>query len=165
VNALVVGLGDPARGDDGVGFAVARMVAARALPGVSVCVLRDPVALLDLWCGHARVVVVDAVRSGAAPGTTHCIDASPGQPPLPAASWASTGRGTHAFGVAAVVELARALHRLPEELVVIGVEAASFGHGAPLSGPVQQAVPAVVDLVEELVVEQLSEEVRSDVPR
>ncbi|CAI9404167.1 hydrogenase maturation protease [Nocardioides sp. T2.26MG-1] len=161
MTALVVGLGDPARGDDGVGFAIARAVAARALPGVSVLVRRDPATLLDLWCGHAPVVVVDAVRSGAAPGTTHRLVVGPGQPPLPAGSWASSGRGTHAFGLAAVVELARALHRLPEQLVVIGVEAASFGHGDPLSDPVRQAVPAVADLVVEL----LSEEVPSHVPR
>ena len=149
--SLVVGLGDPARGDDGIGLAVARGVAARALPGVSVRVLRDPTALIDLWSTHGLVVVVDAVRSGAPPGTVHRLVVGPGRTPLPGSSWAASGRGTHAFGLAAVVELARALQRLPEQMVVIGVEAASFGHGDGLSEPVCAAVPVAVEQVVEEV--------------
>lgn len=156
MTALVIGLGDPARGDDGVGMLVARLVSARALPGVSVGVHRDPTALIDLWAGHEPVIVVDAVRSGAAPGTIHRLVVGAGEPSLPAPSWAASGRSTHAFGLAAVIELARALHRLPDQLVVIGVEAASFGEGHALSAPVAAVLPAVADRV--------VEEVRSRVP-
>lgn len=157
VLGLVVGLGDPDRGDDGAGVAVARQVAAQALPGVVVVDHHDPTALIDLWVGHEPVVVVDAVRSGAAPGTVHRLVVGAGVPALPASAWAASGRGgTHALGLAAVVALARALHRLPERLVVIGVEAASFAHGEPLSPAVAAAVPAAVDRV--------LEEVRSHVP-
>ena len=154
--ALVVGLGDPARGDDGVGVAVAGLLATRSLPGVSVPVPRDPTALIDLWAGHDPVVVVDAVRSGAAPGTVHRLVLGAGARPLPASSWVASGRGTHAFGLAAVVELARALQRLPERLVIVGVEAASFGHGQPLSEPVLDALPGVVDRVVEEVTSRVS---------
>ena len=148
---LVVGLGDPARGDDGVGVVVARQVAARALPGVSVRVLRDPTALIEVWDGYDPVVVVDAVRSGAAPGTVHRLVVGAEDAPRRASSWVASGRGTHAFGLAAVAELARALQRLPEHLVIVGVEAACFGQGHPLSDPVVDAVPVVVDRVVEEV--------------
>ena len=117
--ALVVGLGNPDRGDDAVGAEVARAVADRGLPRVQVVEHEDPTGLLDVWAGHDPVVVVDAVRSG----------------------------GTHAFGLGAAVELARALHRLPDRLVVIGVEADTFEYGAPLSGPVAAAVQPAADRV------------------
>ncbi len=157
MTALVVGLGHPDRGDDGVGVLVARRVEELALPGVTVVDHHDPTALIDLWAGYAPVVVVDAVRSGAPAGTVHRLVAGTGEPALPAAAWAASRRGgTHAFGLAAAVALARALHRLPERLVVIGVEAASYGHGAPLSAAVASAVPLAVDRV--------LEEVSSSVP-
>jgi len=57
------------------------------------------------------------------------------------------GDGTHAFGLGAVVELARALQRLPDRLVLVGVEAESFDHGAPLSPAVRSAVDAAADQV------------------
>ena len=148
MSTLVVGLGDADRGDDGVGVVVAHRLAARGADGIEVAVHHDPASLLDLWAGRDRVVVVDAVRSGAPAGTVHRLLLGAGREPLPASAWAATGRGgTHALGLATAVELARALHRLPTHLVVLGVEAASFGHGEPLSAPVAAAVPAVVEQV------------------
>src|SRR5512135_998350 len=48
--ALVVGVGNPVRGDDGVGPAVAALVRAQARPDVEVAELHgDLTALLDLW--------------------------------------------------------------------------------------------------------------------
>ena len=40
-----------------------------------------------------------------------------------------------------MVELGRALGRLPDRLVVVGVEAEGFDHGAPLTPQVAAAVP------------------------
>lgn len=143
---LVVGLGNSDRGDDGVGPAVARRVAGRAPPPVRVAVHEDPTALLDLWTATDLVVVVDAVRTGRDPGTVLVLEA--GAEALPARAWADApSGGTHALGLAAVVELARALDLLPARLVVVGVEGASFAHGDPLSPPVAAAVPAAVDAV------------------
>lgn len=138
---LVIGLGSRDRGDDAVGPVVAAEVAARRLPGVRVLVHEDPTCLVELWGAPdaVAVVVVDAVRSGAAPGTVHVLDATAGT--LADHAWARTGRGgTHAFGLAAAVELARALHRLPPRLLLVGVEATSFGHGESLSPAVVRAV-------------------------
>lgn len=145
---LVVGLGSPDRGDDAVGGHVARAVAALADPGVVVLQHEDPTDLIELWTGRDRVVVVDATRSGAAPGTLRVLDTGAARAPLPEAAWARTGRGgTHAFGLAEAVELARALRRLPARVTVVGVEAASFEPGAALSPAVAAAVPDAVDAV------------------
>lgn len=142
---LVVGLGAPDRGDDAVGPLAAQRVADLALAGVDVVAHEDPTGLLDLWRDVALAVVVDAVRSGAEPGTVHVIEAGRDAPPLAEHAWARTGRGgTHAFGLAAAVELSRALGSLPGRLVLVGVEAAGFEHGAGLSGPVARALDEVV---------------------
>ncbi len=170
---LVVGLGSVDRGDDAWEPLVARAVARAALPGVRVVEHEDPTALLDLWDGHDPVVVVDAVCSGSAPGTLHRIETGAGLPPIPESAWSRTGRGgTHAFGAAAAIELARALHRLPPRLVVVGVEATAFDHGAPLSDPVADAVDAAVATVVGIVAdatgpgtERIPEGLGSDVPR
>jgi hydrogenase maturation protease len=145
---LIVGLGQPDRGDDAVGPEVARAVAARRLPGVVVLERDEPADLMDTWAGHGGVLVVDAVRSGAAPGTLRVLDAGRTSGPLSPEAWAATGRGgTHALGLAAVVELARALGRLPDRVVVVGVEAERFDHGVPLSPAVAAAITPAADAV------------------
>ncbi len=145
---LVVGLGSADRGDDAVGLHVARAVAALADPRLEVLEHEDPTDLVELWTGRDAVVVVDASRSAAPPGTIRVLDTGAERAPLPGDAWARTGRGgTHAFGLAAAVELARALRRLPARVTVVGVEASAFEPGAPLSPAVAAAVPAAVAAV------------------
>jgi hydrogenase maturation protease len=162
--ALVVGLGSVDRGDDAVGLLVVRRIAALGREEIAVVECAEPTALIELWAGHDRVVVVDAVRSGAPAGTLHCRETGAGLPPLP--SYFGSGPGpasTHAFGLAAVAELARALGRLPALLRVVGVEVTSFDHGAPLS----PQVAACVDLAVAAVLDSLDRPVgqeAADVP-
>jgi len=145
---LVIGLGSPDRGDDAVGPVVARAVEALHLPGVDVSVHEDPTALFHLWAGAKCVVVVDAIMSGVAPGTVVVREAGASSDALPESAWTQTGRGgTHAFGLATAVELARTLGRLPERVILVGVEAESFEHGegltAGVAGAIEEAVAAV----------------------
>lgn len=146
--ALVVGLGSPDRGDDAIGAKVADAFAALGMPHVAVTVHEDPTDLIELWSGFDPVVVIDAVRSGAPAGTLVILETGAGLEPLPQSAWRSTGRGgTHSFGVAAAIELGRALRRLPPRLTLIGIEARAFEHGAPLSPEVAAALPHALDAV------------------
>jgi hydrogenase maturation protease len=155
---LVVGLGRPDSGDDGIGPVVTRAVERLGLPGVRVVEHEDPTLLIDLWAEHDPVVVVDAVNSGGVPGTVHRLRVGAGEETLLPSGWQATGRGgTHAFGLGTAVELARALGRLPEHLLVVGVEAAGVEHGTGLSEPVRRAVDDALSAV--------LEEVGADVPR
>jgi hydrogenase maturation protease len=136
---IVIGVGNAYRGDDGVGLAVAEQVRSTAADDVVVLECeQEPTRLVDAWQGADVAVVVDACAGGADPGTVHRFDV--GEGPLPARVFRSS---THSFGVGDAVELARALGRLPERLVVYGVEGAEFGAGASLSAPVASAVDGV----------------------
>jgi hydrogenase maturation protease len=166
---LVVGLGSPDRGDDAVGPTVARTVAARDLPGVVVIEHEDPTDLVELWSGVETVVVVDAVRSGAPPGTLHVRETgATGARLVEGSPWGGSG-GTHALGLAAAVELARALGRLPRQVLVVGIEAEQFDYGNPLSpavaGAVATAVDTVVEMLSQLVAGVAPESWTADVPR
>lgn len=162
---LVIGLGSPDRGDDAVGPAVARAVAS-LVPGVEVLEHEDPTALLDLWAERDPVVVVDAVRSGARVGTLHWLETGATRPPLSRGAWAHGGHGsTHAIGLSAMVELGRALGRLPGHLIIVGVEAERFDHGAPMTPLVAASVEvAAAGVRDALMVAVHDEEVRR-VPR
>jgi hydrogenase maturation protease len=143
LSATLVGVGNDWRGDDGAGLALARRLHGE-LAGVRVLETRcDPAALLDAWSGADHVLVVDAVRSGAEPGTIHRI----ADGPLPAGMRGST----HALGLAEAVELSRALGRLPARLEIYGIEGARFEPGAGLTPPVARAVQTLcADLRERL---------------
>ncbi len=130
---LVIGLGNELRGDDAAGLEVARRLNPEGF-GVRVHA-GEAVDLLEMWSGTDAVVLVDAVRSGASPGTVHRIDA--GAEPIPARLRRTS---SHAISVAEAIELARALGRLPRRLVVYGIEGREFSAGATLSPPVQSAI-------------------------
>lgn len=132
----VLGLGNEFRGDDGVGRVVARRLRETALPGVAVREESgEGAALMDAWKVADAVILVDAVHSGAAPGTIHRLDAS--RIPVPSRFFHYS---THAFSVAEAVELARALNQLPPRLIIYGVEGKDFAAGEKLSPEVAAAV-------------------------
>jgi len=139
---IVIGIGNADRGDDAVGVHVARQVAAERLD-VLTLEFDDPSEALGAWEREDTVVVADAISSGGAPGDIHVVDVV--EQNLPAGNWSAGG--THAFGLAAIVELARNLDLMPRKLVVVGVEAGQFDHGAPLSEAVRAAVPAATHAV------------------
>ena len=104
----------------------------------------EPIGLLDLWAGADEVVLIDAVASSARAGTVHRLDPLAG--PLPAGLASAS---THAFGLAATIELARELGRLPPRLIVYGIEGQRFEAGAELSAPVAAAVGQVASALRE----------------
>ncbi len=136
---MVIGVGNRYRRDDGAGPEVAERIAALRLPVLVRIVEREATSLLDAWQQAASVIVVDASRSGAVPGSIRRLDAlAGGVPPLPA------GPSTHGLGVGEAVELGRVLGRLPARLIVYAVEGRDFGMGVGLSPAVHAAIDEVV---------------------
>jgi hydrogenase maturation protease len=142
-NSIVIGVGNPFRSDDGVGLAVARRL--REAPPTGVTILEetgDGAELLEAWKQAHTVILVDAVHSGAPPGTIHRFDA--GEKRLPA--WYSHC-STHSFGVAEAIELARTISELPPRLIVYGVEGLDFSPGTEVSLEVAEVVPEVASRI------------------
>lgn len=141
VGLRVLGIGNGARRDDGVGVWVAQALAARLGDSLDVRVLGDDgFQLVDALGGIDAALLIDAVQSGAPPGTVHRFDAA--REPLPPALLRCS---THLLGVAEAVELARALGQLPARVAVYGIEGADFGLGEGLSAPVAAAAAGLVE--------------------
>jgi hydrogenase maturation protease len=142
---LVIGIGNALRHDDGAGPLLARRLCSRAAAsGIAVRELEgETLTLLDMWAGARAVVLIDATRSGAAPGTIHRFDAS--SRPLPSALRGSSS--THAVGVAEAIELARALGTLPGCVLVLAVEGRRFDAGSGLSREVEAALEDLSEAV------------------
>jgi hydrogenase maturation protease len=138
---VVIGVGNPDRGDDGIGPAIARRVGERHPEIDWVVSSGEPAGLIEAWDHVERAVVVDAVVSSAPPGSVIRFDADDGIPE------SLLRHSTHIMGIGEAVELARALDRLPEHLVVYGVEAGSFAPGGCLT----PACAAMVDEVAERI--------------
>ena len=142
---LVIGVGNAYRSDDALGLIAARQIAARRPGGVpNVRVVEasgDGTQLIEAWRDADVVIVIDAVHGerGAPAGTLHRFDAH--EESLPAHLFHYS---THAFGVAEAIGLARALKRLPPQLIVYGIEGQVFEAGVGLSAEVARAVPSVV---------------------
>ena len=146
--ALVVGIGNPDRGDDAAGRLAAGWLAGRLPPDADLVGHDGEVASLTaLIEGASDIFMIDACASGAPAGTIRRFDVC--AEPLPADTFAMS---THGLGLAQAIELARALGSLPERCVVYAIEGGTFEPGAPPS-------PAVVAAVEE-VGRRLLDEIR-----
>ena len=142
----VIGVGNPWRRDDGVGWVVADEVGRRLGPAVAVVASDgEPSRLLDAWTGVDLAVVVDAVRSDAAPGTIHVLSDELVPDRVPPRS------GSHALGLGDAIALGRALDRLPARLVVVAVEAEDTDAGHGLSPSVEDVVDEAADTVARVV--------------
>ena len=145
-NVLVIGVGNVFRSDDGVGPEIAAHLRNLTLPGVTVLEQSgEGTSLMAAWEKEAWVIVVDAVQSGAEPGTIHRLDVT--EKPLPATF--NNQFSGHAFGVAGAVEMARLLGKLPQRLIVYGIEGLTFDTGQGLSSTVAEVVETAVTLIVE----------------
>jgi hydrogenase maturation protease len=150
---LVVGLGNPILGDDGVGW---RVIDAMADGSPERACLQQAcvggVSLMELLVGYRRAVIVDAIIDpDAEPGTVWCR-------PLSAVVTrdASHLDSSHDAPLPAAIEAGRAMGAdLPEEIDVVGIviERGDI-FGEELSDVVASAVPVAVAAVRDTLQEQ-----------
>jgi len=140
---VVIGVGNPYRGDDEAGLAVIQRLRPR-LHGVEVVETDgEPTRLLDAWEGAGLAIIVDAVHSHDAPvGHVHRFDLGPERLETVRPS------SSHGMGPGEAVELGRALGRLPGRLIVYGIEGHDFGEGAPITPEVIVAIDTVVERID-----------------
>jgi hydrogenase maturation protease len=143
---VVIGAGNIFARDDGVGPRVVERLSARPLPPGVECVDAgtDLLGVLPGVEGADRLVLVDALRAGGAPGTIHrmtleAIEDRARQPPMQFSM--------HEMSLVESVRLARlAGLRLPPT-IVIGVEPGEVGLGADLTPAVAASMEAAMAAV------------------
>ena len=140
---VVIGVGNPYRRDDAAGLVIARRLRQKAPAHVTVIEHEgEPTALLEAWKDAHAVFLIDAVFSGAEPGTVHRLDAQASAIPQELFRYS-----THAVSVAEAIELARVLGQLPPKLVVYGIGGKDFSAGLGLSPEVEGRVDELVERV------------------
>src|SRR3972149_1561932 len=154
---LIIGMGQELRGDDAVGLEVVKrwqadypetaqnaevVVEPAPLPGLSL--------LSSLECVDAAILV-DAVQSGAAPGSLHLLEGED------LAGFGGDGRSAHGWGVAETLMLGQDLYgeKMPKQICLLAVEAGGMDLGGPMSAAVQAAVPPAVLKLQELALQVL----------
>jgi hydrogenase maturation protease len=145
---LILGLGNPLQGDDGVGCRVAQELEQHTLPDdVEVMDGGTPgVGLVNLLEGRRRVIIVDAAEMGRAPGSVVRF-----RPEDVTLTGSAQRFSLHRSGVADALALARELNLALPEIVVFGVQPEQVGWSQSLSLQVQAAVTQVVRAVIELL--------------
>ncbi len=150
---VVIGIGQKLRGDDAVGLEIVQRwqndypesaklfrVEISPLPGLE---------LLGLFDAANIAVLVDAVQSGAEPGTVHVSSVDQ------LVSFGTGSGSVHGFGVAETLALGYQVDpdSIPKTVIIIGVEASQMDVGQPISKKVRASIPDAVAKLEEIIQE------------
>jgi hydrogenase maturation protease len=154
---LVVGLGNPILGDDGVGWKVAEHVKEQ-LPSIMNqvdvdCVSLGGISLMERLIGYERAILIDAFASNDNNGSILVLKLSD----LPNYSAFHT-TSAHDTSLQNAIELGRSMGaKLPEDITIVGITTKPiYDFGEELSPPVAESVPhaarIVLDLLEQIVI-------------
>ncbi|WP_175981824.1 hydrogenase maturation protease [Burkholderia sp. BCC1630] len=139
----VIGVGNPDRGDDGVGCLVAKRLAGRLPADVSLLARGgDVMDIGDDMTDIDALVCIDAAAPTGSPGRVSRIDLTK-QTIEQGASFASS----HGLGLAEAIALAEALGTASRDIVIYAIEGVSFDPGAAMTPEVAAAVGEVADRV------------------
>jgi hydrogenase maturation protease len=145
VALLIIGCGNFDRGDDSAGLLVARRLQSLGVKIRGVEIIEhggESFSLMDGWSGCEEVILVDATAPSGSPGRVRVWNIHTERLPED-----FSPSSTHAFGVREAVELARVMNRLPQTLLIYGIEGKQFSRGAPPSPEVECAVVSVTEQV------------------
>ncbi len=140
MRTLILGIGNLLLCDEGVGVHVARALQREALPE-NVVILDVGTAFLDALPEIEladRIIMVDAMEAGHAPGTVYRI-------PFEDCAKRDVLASLHGFDLSRTLFMAG--RETTPEAVVIGVEPARVEWGVELSPEIERMVPAVIAAV------------------
>jgi hydrogenase maturation protease len=158
MKVLIVGLGNPILGDDGVGWKVAEEVRKRLPEDVPVevlCLSLGGISLMEHLIDYDHAILVDAFSTDAPVGSISVLRLSQ----LPSYS-AYHITSIHDTSLQKAMELGREMGaHLPEDVMVVGIATEHIqDFSEDLSPPVAQVVPCVVNIVLDLLDEISMEE-------
>lgn len=135
MSILVLGLGNPLLGDDGVGLVVLGMLEEALGPREEVEFMdggTQGVYLLPFLKNKEKLLILDAVDFGERPGVVGTFD------PMCIPSGVGPKLSPHQGGFEEVLGLLELLDHAPKESVLLGIQPKSLGFGDPLSEEVRQ---------------------------
>lgn len=137
---VVIGLGSPLMGDDGLGLAALELLRESwHLPGVE---LVDGgtwgMSLLPVVEGADRVLLLDAIQAGAAPGEIVVLD----RDAIP--RYFSATLSPHQVDLKEMLAAAELRGTLPEHLVALGMEPGRVALGTTFSPAVEAGLEVLV---------------------
>ena len=146
----MLGIGNPGRGDDGLGAAAAGRLESLGLPGVC-CDANYQLNVEDaLACSrHDVVVFIDAARNLRRPFSWKKLAAGEALPAM-----------THALGPAAVLAVCAALYGRTPEARLLAIRGHRWGVGEGLSPRAEADLSAALDSLEAFVKKAASPEGR-----
>lgn len=148
---LIVGLGNPILGDDGVGWEVAEQIRQQVQdPGVDIeCLAVGGLRLMEFMIGYDQAIVIDSLTSWDHPIGQVTSFLLEDMPDLTAGHTTSA----HDTSLQTALEMGRRMgFDLPEQVNVIGIEAHQvYDFSETLTEPVQAAVPVAVVRVLDLL--------------
>ncbi len=135
---LVIGYGNPLRGDDGFGSLAARYLEERRIPALEVVIFHqlNP-ELAELLQDRDHVIFLDAV-AGADPGTLCATRVEPCD---------LSSSGMHHFEPGGLLALSRAIYGSAPTATLITAVAQNFGHGDEITPDVQQAAARAAEAI------------------
>lgn len=148
---LVIGLGNPILGDDGIGWEVARVLRESQLPeDVEIdCLALGGISLMERLVGYQRAIIIDAMNSGQFPvGSVQSFGLDVLPKPL-------TGHlaSAHDATLQEALQMGRDLGaELPEEVLIVAIETPYvYDFSEALSEVAKQAVPLAVGEVRKVM--------------
>ena len=136
---LIIGIGNPFRGDDGAGWAVVDALEGKVDAGIKLSKIRGDIAeLLDVFANYSTVYLIDACSTNALPGHWQRIDAR--RSPLPQEN---SQTSTHGLSLSQAIALAKTLDQLPSKLIIYAIAGDLYHLSPTLSPPVAQVISIV----------------------
>jgi hydrogenase maturation protease len=146
MKTLILGLGNPLLRDDSIGLQVVQELRPMLEMDPDIELDQDywgGLRLMERMVGFERAIIIDAIQTGAEPGTIHLL--SPGDIPT------QRSASAHDVNLPTALEFGRqAGAQLPSEgqILLIGIEAEDvLTFDENLSPNVQQALPRAVETV------------------
>ena len=134
-DTIIIGIGNEFRSDDAIGIIAVRKLKEDNIQGIDMIEHDgDGAELIDIWKDYRNVYIIDAVSIGNSPGDLKRVDAIKNKLPLGIGA-----HSTHLFNIPEAIETSRILKKLPEKLIIYGIEGKNFNLGTQVSNEVLHA--------------------------
>ena len=139
---LLIGYGNPLRGDDGVGWVAAEMLSQQYPAATTLLCHQLTPELAETMSQFEQVLFVDATAVGI-PGQITCHPLAPHN--------AEGHLFTHTYTPAGLLHMAQSLYGRAPTAHLFTIAGASFGHEETLSPAVTAALPQLCDHIAQIV--------------